>query len=100
MANRVARVLGTTGAVRGTKTIEVGKMHLSGSYLAVYVLHAGRWQMLDQQSSPAFTLRAGPPRPLRYLGAPVGYFQIAALRPLLARRRHNCQYITGPDRPR
>jgi hypothetical protein len=28
-------------------------MHLSGSYLTVYVMRDGRWQMLDEQSAPA-----------------------------------------------
>ncbi|RVU02176.1 nuclear transport factor 2 family protein [Novosphingobium umbonatum] len=51
--DRVVRLFGTIGIVRGTKVLDVGDMHLSGTYLAVYVLRDGRWQMLDQQSSPA-----------------------------------------------
>jgi hypothetical protein len=55
--NRVVRIFGKVGIVRGTKTIAVGDMHLSGSYLTIYIMRDGRWQMLDQQSSPA-------PRPI------------------------------------
>lgn len=52
-ANRVARIYGTVGVVRGTKTVVAGDRRVSGSYLSVYVLRGGRWQLLDQQSSPA-----------------------------------------------
>jgi Domain of unknown function (DUF4440) len=52
-ANRVARVFGNVGVVRGTKNLVVGDMHLSGSYLTVYIMRDGRWQMLDEQSAPA-----------------------------------------------
>ena len=51
--DRVVRVFGNVGVVRGTKNLVVGNMHLSGSYLTVYVMRDGRWQMLDEQSAPA-----------------------------------------------
>lgn len=51
--HRVVRIFGNVGVVRGTKTLVVGDMHLSGSYLTVYILRDGRWQMLDEQSAPA-----------------------------------------------
>ncbi len=57
--DRVVRIFGTVGVVRGIKTLVVGDMHLSGTYLTVYVLRDGRWQMLDEQSSPALA-GAGP----------------------------------------
>lgn len=56
--DRVVRIFGTVGIVRGTKNLVVGDMHLSGSYLTVYVKRVGRWQMLSEQSSPA-------PRPFK-----------------------------------
>jgi ketosteroid isomerase-like protein len=52
-SDRVVRIFGDVGVVRGTKTLLVGDMHLSGSYLTVYVMRGGRWQMLDEQSAPA-----------------------------------------------
>src|SRR3984957_18910028 len=52
-ANRVVRIFGNVGIVRGTKSLVVGDMHLSGSYLTVYIMRDGRWQMLDEQSAPA-----------------------------------------------
>ncbi len=52
-ANRVVRIFGKVGIVRGTKNLVVGDMHLSGSYLTVYIMRDGRWQMLDEQSAPA-----------------------------------------------
>jgi len=51
--DRVVRIFGKVGVVRGTKTLEVGDLHLSGTYLTVYVMRDGRWQMLDEQSAPA-----------------------------------------------
>ena len=51
--DRVVRIFGNVGVVRGTKKLVVGDMHLSGTYLTVYVHRDGRWQMLDEQSSPA-----------------------------------------------
>lgn len=62
-SDRVVRIFGTTGIVRGTKTLEVGDMHLSGTYLTVYVLRDGRWQMLDEQSAPAFKPQPVHPKP-------------------------------------
>ncbi len=51
--NRIVRVFGNVGVVRGTKTLVVGNgMHLSGTYLTVYLWRDGRWQMLSEQSSP------------------------------------------------
>ena len=50
--NRTVRVFGNVGFVRGTKRLTVGEMHLSGTYLTVYVWRDGRWQMLSEQSSP------------------------------------------------
>jgi|SRR5580658_3855153 ketosteroid isomerase-like protein len=56
--NRVVRIFGKVGIVRGTKNLVVGDdMHKSGSYLTVYIMRDGRWQMLDEQSAPA------PPKP-------------------------------------
>ena len=52
-ANRVVRIFGSVGVVRGIKNVVVGDMHKSGSYLTVYVMRDGRWQMLDEQSAPA-----------------------------------------------
>jgi hypothetical protein len=43
---------GEVGVVRGQMNLVVGDMHLSGLYLAVYVLRDGRWQLLDSQTSP------------------------------------------------
>jgi ketosteroid isomerase-like protein len=52
--DRVVRVFGDVAVVRGTKNLVVGDyMHLSGTYLTVYVKRNGRWLMLDSQSSPA-----------------------------------------------
>lgn len=51
-SDRVALVSGTLGVTRGTMHLVVGEMHLSGTYLAAYVLRDGRWQMLDWQSTP------------------------------------------------
>jgi Domain of unknown function (DUF4440) len=52
--NRIVNVFGNVGVIRATKNIVTGNdMHLSGSYLAVYVKRDGRWQMLDSQSAPA-----------------------------------------------
>ncbi len=51
--NRTVRVFGNVGVVRGTKKLVVGNdMHLSGTYLTVYLWRDGRWQMLSEQSSP------------------------------------------------
>ena len=52
-ANRVVRIFGSVGVVRGIKNVVVGDMHKSGSYLTVYIMRDGRWQMLDEQSAPA-----------------------------------------------
>ena len=50
---RSARVFADIGIVRGIKRLVVGDgMHLGGSYLTIYVFRDGRWQMLDEQSSP------------------------------------------------
>jgi Domain of unknown function (DUF4440) len=52
--DRVVRIFGETGVVRGTKNLVLANgMHLSGSYLTIYIMRGGRWQMLDEQSSPA-----------------------------------------------
>jgi Domain of unknown function (DUF4440) len=51
--NRVARIFGNVGVVRGIKNLVVGGVHKSGSYLTVYITRDGRWQMLDEQSAPA-----------------------------------------------
>lgn len=51
--DRIVRIFGNVGVVRGTKNLAVGDMHLSGSYLTVYLWRDGRWQMLDEQSAPA-----------------------------------------------
>lgn len=52
--DRVVRIFGGVGVVRGTKNLVLANgMHLSGSYLTVYVMRDGRWQMLDEQSAPA-----------------------------------------------
>jgi len=52
--NRVVRIFGKVGVVRGTKNLVLANgMHLSGSYLTVYIMRDGRWQMLDEQSAPA-----------------------------------------------
>jgi ribulose 1,5-bisphosphate carboxylase large subunit-like protein len=58
-ANRVVRIFGNVGVIRGTKNLVVGDMHLSGSYLTVYIMRDGRWQMLDEQSAPAPPAPAG-----------------------------------------
>ena len=52
-SDRTVRVFGDVGVIRGTKTITLGDMHLSGTYLTVYVWRDNRWQMLDEQSSPS-----------------------------------------------
>lgn len=52
--DRVARIFGKVGIVRGIKQLVLSDgRHLSGSYLTVYIKQDGRWQMLDEQSSPA-----------------------------------------------
>jgi len=52
--DRVVRIFGEVGVVRGTKNLVLANgMHLSGSYLTVYIMRDGRWQMLDEQSAPA-----------------------------------------------
>jgi Domain of unknown function (DUF4440) len=51
--DRVVRIFGEVGVIRGIKNVVAGDLHLSGSYLAVYVKRDGRWQMLDSQSTPA-----------------------------------------------
>lgn len=53
--DRVVRIFGgRVGVVRGTKNLVLANgMHLSGSYLTVYIMRDGRWQMLDEQSAPA-----------------------------------------------
>ena len=52
--DRVVRIFGDVGIVRGTKELVLGNgMQLSGTYLTVYIKRDGRWQMLDQQSAPA-----------------------------------------------
>lgn len=57
--DRVVRISGDIGVIRGTKTLTIGDgMHLSGTYLSVYIRRDGRWQLLDEQSSPE-------PRPAR-----------------------------------
>jgi hypothetical protein len=56
--DRVVRVFGNVGITRATKNLVVGEMHLSGTYLTVYIKRDGRWQMLSSQSTPA--LRAAP----------------------------------------
>jgi hypothetical protein len=43
---------GEVGVVRGQMNLVVGDMHLSGLYLAVYVMRDGRWQLLDSSTSP------------------------------------------------
>ena len=58
--NRVVRIFGNIGVVRGIKNVVVGDMRKSGSYLTVYIMRDGRWQMLDEQSAPA---PAPAPRP-------------------------------------
>lgn len=51
--NRVANVFGNVGVVRGIKRLVTKSgLHLGGSYLTVYILRDGRWQMLDEQSAP------------------------------------------------
>ncbi|WP_206243542.1 nuclear transport factor 2 family protein [Novosphingobium terrae] len=57
---RTVRIFGKVGVVRGIKKLTAGPMHLSGSYLAVYVLRDGRWQMLEEQSAPAYVPPAVP----------------------------------------
>jgi hypothetical protein len=53
--DRVVRVFGNVGVIRGTKKLVLGNgMQLSGTYLSVYIMRDGRWQMLDEQSAPAF----------------------------------------------
>jgi Domain of unknown function (DUF4440) len=52
--DRIVRIFGDLGVIRGVKNLVVGDMHLSGSYLAVYVKRDGHWQMLDSQSTPLF----------------------------------------------
>lgn len=52
--DRVAKIFGKVGVVRGNKNLVLANgMHLSGSYLTVYIMRDGRWQMLDEQSAPA-----------------------------------------------
>lgn len=61
--NRVVRVFGNVGVVRGTKKLVVGSdMHLSGTYLTVYLWRDGRWQMLSEQSSPMPPAQTPPPQ--------------------------------------
>ena len=57
--DRVVRVFGQVATVRGTKTVVAGDMRLLGTYLSVYIRRDGRWQLLDQQSSPAPRESAG-----------------------------------------
>ncbi|MHB8284315.1 MAG: nuclear transport factor 2 family protein [Caulobacteraceae bacterium] len=59
-SDRVVRIFGKVGVIRGVKTVVIGDLRLPGSYLAVYLWREGRWQMLDEQSSPAF--RPAPPK--------------------------------------
>lgn len=54
ISDRVARVSGDLGVTRGTMRLVVGDMHLGGTYLAVYIMRDGRWQMLDWQSTPQY----------------------------------------------
>jgi hypothetical protein len=55
--DRVVRIFGEVGVVRGTKNLVLANgMHLSGSYLTVYIMRDRRWQMLDEQSAPAMKL--------------------------------------------
>ena len=52
--DRVVKIFGDVGVIRGNKNLVLSNgMHLSGSYLTVYIMRDGRWQMLDEQSSPA-----------------------------------------------
>jgi ketosteroid isomerase-like protein len=52
--DRVVKIFDKVGVVRGNKNLVLANgMHLSGSYLTVYIMRDGRWQMLDQQSAPA-----------------------------------------------
>ena len=52
--DRVVKIYGKVGVVRGNKNLILANgMHLSGSYLTVYIQRDGRWQMLDEQSAPA-----------------------------------------------
>jgi ketosteroid isomerase-like protein len=51
--DRVVRVFGNVGMTRAVKKLEVGDMHLSGTYLTIYIKRDGRWQMLSSQSTPA-----------------------------------------------
>lgn len=48
----VATVSSHLGVTRGTIHLVVGEMHLTGTYLAAWVLRDGRWQLLDWQSTP------------------------------------------------
>jgi hypothetical protein len=50
---RVVHTAGDFGMTRALIDMVVGEMHLSSSYLAVYVRRAGRWQLLSWQTSPA-----------------------------------------------
>lgn len=52
--DRVVRIFDKVGVVRGNKNLVLANgLHLSGSYLTVYIMRDGRWQMLDEQSAPA-----------------------------------------------
>jgi hypothetical protein len=58
--DRVVRIFGKVGIVRGNKNLVLSNgMHLSGSYLTVYIMRDGRWQMLDEQSAPAMKAPEG-----------------------------------------
>jgi hypothetical protein len=52
--NRKLRIAGDLGVISGTKFVELGDLHLSGTYLSVYVFRDKHWQLLNQQSSPAY----------------------------------------------
>jgi len=54
ISDRFAKVAGDLGVTRGTMRLVVGDMHLGGTYLAVYIMRDGRWQMLDWQSTPEY----------------------------------------------
>lgn len=51
---RTVKIVGDVGIVRGTKNLIVGDgLHLASTYLTVYIRRDARWQLLDEQSSPA-----------------------------------------------
>ena len=53
-SGRYARVIGTTGIVRGDVERKMGERILKDGYMAVYVRRAGQWQLLEWvTASPA-----------------------------------------------